>query len=321
MEMVRFVNSGTEAVMSAIRLARAYTRKNKIVKFAGCYHGHSDFLLAQAGSGVATLSLPGSAGVPDATVADTLIAPYNDIEFIEQLFETWHGQIAAIIVEPVPGNMGVVLPENDFLRQLRDITYKNESLLIMDEVMSGFRQRFGGAQHYFGVEGDITCLGKIIGGGLPVGAYGGKREIMSMVAPLGPVYQAGTLSGNPLAMAAGVAMLTYLKENDVYTKVNSYTSRLGSELENIASKHKVPLQVPVFGSMFTPFLSAGKITDYECAKKSDTERFAKLFWKLLENGIFPPPSQFEAWFVSAAMGDEELQKTIEAFDRAFSGLT
>jgi glutamate-1-semialdehyde 2,1-aminomutase len=316
-ELVRFVNSGTEAVMSAIRLARAYTGKFKIIKFAGCYHGHSDFLLAQAGSGLATLSLPGSAGVPENTVADTIIAPFNDIEYVENLFEIWSGQIAAVIIEPVPGNMGVVLPENNFLRQLRDLTYKNESLLIMDEVMSGFRQHFGGAQQYFGVEGDLTCLGKIIGGGLPVGAYGGRRDIMSLIAPLGPVYQAGTLSGNPLSMAAGIAALTYLKENDVYTRINSYTTRLAAGLISLAEEINLPLQLSVFGSMFTPFLNKEKVIDYTTAKKSDTVKFAAMFWKLLENGVFPPPSQFEAWFVSSSMDDEDLQMTLRAFEKAF----
>lgn len=314
MQLLRFVNSGTEAVMSAIRLARGYTKKNKIIKFAGCYHGHSDYLLAQAGSGLATLSLPGSAGVPKNSVEDTLIASYNDIEHVSDLFTEFEGEIAAVIVEPVPGNMGVILPQNNFLRQLRELCYKNEALLITDEVMSGFRERFGGAQHAFDIEGDITCLGKIIGGGLPVGAYGGKKEIMEMVAPLGPVYQAGTLSGNPLAMTAGIEMLKILKEGTVYKHINQYTTQLSQEIINMGQKHSFPLSVNHFGSMFTPFLTDGNVNDYKTACNADTKKFGTFFWKLLENGVYPPPSQFEAWFVSNAMGEKELEKTVKAFD-------
>jgi glutamate-1-semialdehyde 2,1-aminomutase len=319
MEKMRFVNSGTEAVMSAIRLARAFTGKNKIIKFAGCYHGHSDFLLAQAGSGMLTLSLPGSAGVPEGTVKDTLIASYNNMESVRALFEQNKGQIAAILVEPVPGNMGVVLPENDFLQQLRDITIENASLLIFDEVMSGFRQNFGGAQKYFDVRPDITCLGKVIGGGLPVGAYGASAEIMGMVAPLGPMYQAGTLSGNPLAMAAGIHTLRKLKAYD-YGQLNGRTQELAKGISGIAAAKGIDLQIPVFGSMLTPFFNKEKITDYASALKSDTQKFGKFFWNLIQNGIYPPPSQFEAWFVSTVHVEAEIEATLKAFDKALSEL-
>jgi glutamate-1-semialdehyde 2,1-aminomutase len=263
--------------------------------------------------------MPGSAGVPESIVSDTLIAPYNNIEVVEELFEANQGSIAGIIIEPVPGNMGVVLPERNFLKQLRDLCYKNEALLIMDEVMSGFRERFGGAQHYYEVEGDITCLGKIIGGGLPVGAYGGKREIMEMVAPIGPVYQAGTLSGNPLAMASGIAMLTNLKNNNnLYSRINNYTNKLAETIQNIAANKGIPIQVNFFGSMMTPFFTSQKIKDYDSAKASDDKVYAKVFWRLLESGIYPPPSQFEAWFISAAMNEANFEFTANAFEKALS---
>ena len=316
-EKVRFVNSGTEAVMSAIRLSRAFTSRNKIVKFSGCYHGHSDFLLAQAGSGLLTLSLPGSAGVPESTVSDTLIANYNDIDSLANLFEKNKGEIAAVIIEPVPGNMGVVLPEDDFLKKVRELSTEHGALLIFDEVMTGFRQNFGGAQKYYGINPDITCLGKIIGGGLPVGAYGARKEIMDMVAPLGPVYQAGTLSGNPIAMAAGIAMLTELKDKELYKRLNANTARLADGINSLAKSKGMDIYVSVFGSMITPFFNKHKVKDYASALESDTRRFAKFFWCLIQNGIYPPPSQFEAWFVSASHGEEEIEKTLQAFANAF----
>ncbi len=315
-EKVRFVNSGTEAVMSAVRLARAFTKKNKIIKFAGCYHGHSDFLLAAAGSGMLTLSLPGSAGVPETVVADTIIVPYNDINAVAQAFDKYKNEIAAVLVEPVPGNMGLVLPENDFLQKLRGLTTSSDILLIFDEVMSGFRQCFGGAQAYFKINPDITCLGKIIGGGMPVGAYGARAEIMDMVAPLGPVYQAGTLSGNPIAMAAGIATLQLLKDKNIYKHINSITALLADGIRNIAQENHINIQVAVFGSMITPFFNDHKVTDYVTALKSDTEKFARFFWTLIHNGIYPPPSQFETWFVSAKHTETEVEMTLKAFQLA-----
>jgi len=316
MDKVRFVNSGTEAVMSAVRLARAFTKRNKIIKFAGCYHGHSDFLLAAAGSGMLTLSLPGSAGVPENVVADTIIVPYNDIQAVAKAFDKYKDEIAAVLVEPVPGNMGLVLPENDFLRKLRDLTSNNNILLIFDEVMSGFRQCFGGAQAFYQIHPDITCLGKIIGGGMPVGAYGARAEIMDMVAPLGPVYQAGTLSGNPIAMAAGTATLNLLKDKNIYKQINSITALLADGIRNIAQENHINIQVAVFGSMITPFFNDHKVTDYASALKSDTEKFARFFWTLIHNGIYPPPSQFETWFVSASHTEVEVHKTLDAFQKA-----
>ena len=316
MDKVRFVNSGTEAVMSAVRLARAFTKRNKIIKFAGCYHGHSDFLLAAAGSGMLTLSLPGSAGVPENVVADTIIVPYNDIQAVAKALDKYKDEIAAVLVEPVPGNMGLVLPENDFLRKLRDLTSNNNILLIFDEVMSGFRQCFGGAQAFYQIHPDITCLGKIIGGGMPVGAYGARAEIMDMVAPLGPVYQAGTLSGNPIAMAAGIATLNLLKDKNIYKQINSITALLADGIRNIAQENHINIQVAVFGSMITPFFNDHKVTDYASALKSDTEKFARFFWTLIHNGIYPPPSQFETWFVSASHTEVEVHKTLDAFQKA-----
>jgi len=315
-DKVRFVNSGTEAVMSAIRLARAFAKKNKIIKFAGCYHGHSDFLLAQAGSGMLTLSLPGSAGVPESVVADTIIVPYNDIEAVAEAFEKYKGQIAAVLIEPVPGNMGLVLPEKDFLQKLRELTASENILLICDEVMSGFRQSFGGAQHYYDIKPDITCLGKIIGGGMPVGAYGARAEIMDMVAPLGPVYQAGTLSGNPIAMAAGIATLTKLKDKNIYKHINNLTGQLAEGMRRIANENHVNMQISVFGSMITPFFNDHRVTDYTIALKSDTEKFAQFFWTMIHNGIYPPPSQFETWFVSATHTEKEINLTLKAFEKA-----
>jgi glutamate-1-semialdehyde 2,1-aminomutase len=315
-EKVRFVNSGTEAVMSAVRLARAFSGRNKIIKFAGCYHGHSDFLLAAAGSGLLTLSLPASAGVPEEAVKDTIIAPYNDINAVAELLETYKDDIAAVLIEPVPGNMGLVLPEHDFLLKLRDITTAHKTLLIFDEVMSGFRQCFGGAQHYYKIVPDITCLGKIIGGGMPVGAYGARAEIMDMVAPLGPVYQAGTLSGNPIAMAAGIATLTKLKNPDIYKHINNMTALLANGIRKIANENGVSIRVASFGSMITPFFNSEKVTDYTSAIKSDTEKFARFFWTLIHNGIYPPPSQFETWFVSVKHNEAEVDQTLRAFEKA-----
>ncbi len=320
MQMLRFVSSGTEATMSALRLARAYTGRGKIVKFEGCYHGHVDALLVKAGSGAATLGVPTSAGVPPASTENTLVAPYNDLEAVQRIFESQPTEIAAVIVEPVAGNMGVVPPEPGFLAGLRQITSAFDALLIFDEVITGFRVAYGGAQTLYHVEPDITCLGKIIGGGLPVGAYGGSRDIMNLVAPLGPVYQAGTLSGNPLATTAGTATLRLLKEPGVYARLEERTASLVAGFRERAVDAGVPLTINRVGSMFTPFFTAGPVSDYSSAQQSNTRRYAAFFHRLLEAGIYPPPSQYEAWFLSGAHTESDISATVEALAGALTGL-
>src|SRR5580693_2518638 len=311
-EMVRFVNSGTEAAMSAVRLARGFTKRDLIVKFEGCYHGHSDGFLSEAGSGLATLGISASPGVPDAFAALTRNVPYNNLEAVENVFEMHPGKIAAAIVEPVAANMGVVPPAPGFLEGLRAITKKEKSLLIFDEVITGFRLAYGGAQSVYKIDPDLTVMGKIIGGGLPVAAYGGKRRIMERVAPLGPVYQAGTLSGNPLAMRAGLATLPKLEAPKFYEDVNRRTQRLAEGVRNALKEAKVPGQVNVAGSLLTLFFCDQPIQNYADAKKSDTARFGKFFQAMLERGIFLPPSQYEALFVSAAHTDADISRTITA---------
>ncbi|HEX6555558.1 MAG TPA: glutamate-1-semialdehyde 2,1-aminomutase [Ktedonobacteraceae bacterium] len=318
-EMVRFVNSGTEATMSALRLARAYTGRHKIIKFSGCYHGHADMLLVQAGSGVATMGLPDSPGVPPEATGNTLIAPYNDIEAVETLFRTYPTEIAAVIVEPVAANMGLVLPQPGFLEQLRSLTKAYGALLIFDEVMTGFRVAFGGMQERVGITPDLTCLGKIIGGGLPVGAYGGRREIMEQVAPLGAMYQAGTLSGNPLAMAAGIAMLTEMRKPGQYEELERKSQMLGDGLERVKNETGVELQFARIGAMFCLYFTAKPVTDYASAKSSNTASFAQYFWNMLARGIYLPPSQFEACFISLALDDEMIEETVESARLALSG--
>ena len=315
MDKVRFVNSGTEAVLSAVRLARAFTGKDKIIKFSGCYHGHQDSLLVAAGSGLATLSLPGSKGVPEGAVKNTLIAEYNNLESVKAHFEK-HNDIAGVIIEPICGNMGVAIPQNGFLVELKKYLESKNALLIADEVMTGFRSKFGGAQELLGITADITCLGKVIGGGFPVGAYGAREEIMQEVAPLGGMYQAGTLSGNPIAMAGGIATLTELKKQNPYNKFEEIGSILEVILLETAKKYNVDLVVNRFGSMLNPFFTNVEVTNFEHAQTSDTEKFAVFFWEMIKNGVFLPPSQFEAWFLSSALSDKDIKKIAEATDKA-----
>ncbi len=317
MEMVRMVSSGTEAAMSAIRAARGYTGRSKIIKFEGCYHGHGDSLLVKAGSGAATFGIPDSLGVPEDLAKHTLTATYNDLESVITLVNQYPDQVACIIVEPVAGNMGVAPPERGFLEGLRKICDENEILLIFDEVITGFRVAYGGAQELYKIKADITCLGKIIGGGLPVGAYGGKKAIMNKVSPLGEVYQAGTLSGNPLAMTAGIATLDLLRSKKSYEELEKKTLYLTENISDRAEEKGIPLTINRATGMFTLFFTGGPVKDYHTAKMSDTERFAQFFVEMMEQGIYLPPSQFEAWFLSLAHTQRDLDKTIEACDSAF----
>jgi glutamate-1-semialdehyde 2,1-aminomutase len=319
-ELVRMVSSGTEAVMSAIRVARGYTGRDKILKFEGCYHGHGDSLLVKAGSGAATFGIPDSLGVPENLAKHTLTAPYNNLESVKALVSQYPGQIACIIVEPIAGNMGVVLPEKEFLEGLRKICDAEGIILLFDEVISGFRVAYGGAQELYHIRADLTCLGKIIGGGLPVGAYGGKRAIMEKVAPLGGVYQAGTLSGNPLAMTAGITTLELLRSRKLYRDLEEKTSDLTEAISRSAEENGIPVSINQATGMFTLFFTEGPVKDYRTAKMSDTRRFAQFFIEMMEQGIYLPPSQFEAWFLSLAHTQKDLERTIEACDTAFKKL-
>jgi glutamate-1-semialdehyde 2,1-aminomutase len=322
MQKIRFVSSGTEATMSAIRLARAYTKRKYIVKFEGCYHGHADALLVKAGSGVATLGIPGSAGVPEEFTQFTLALPFNNLSVVEHAFQKFKHQIACVIVEPVAGNMGCVPAADDYLVGLRMLTERERSVLIFDEVMTGFRVSFGGAQELYNIRPDLTTMGKIIGGGLPVGAYGGPNEIMDLVAPLGPMYQAGTLSGNPLAMAAGCAMLKQLRErkDEIYPRLEKLSGELVEGVAAAAKDAGVALCQNRVGSMFTWFFQKGPVTDWESASKSNTDAFGKFFRSMLESGVYLPPSQYEAAFLGAAHTDDDVQRTITAAKQAFAAL-
>ena len=319
MDKVRFVNSGTEAIISAIRLARAYTKKNKIIKFSGCYHGHMDAMLVAAGSGLATLSLPGSEGVPDEAVKNTLIAEYNSITSVRNHIRK-HKDIAAVIIEPIAGNMGVVRPSDTFIKKLREVTKEHGILLIVDEVMTGFRSKFGGAHELLGIQADIICLGKVVGGGFPVGAYGARNEIMENVAPLGGMYQAGTLSGNPIAMAAGISTLTELKKQNPYEAFNRTAAFLERELLNAAKENGVDLQVNRFGSMINPFFTKEKVVDFKSAQTCNTELYKTFFWRMMENGVFLPPSQFESWFLCTAMSKRDMYKVRAAIKIAMKAV-
>jgi len=318
MELVRFVNSGTEATMSAIRVARGFTGRDVIIKFAGCYHGHVDSLLVKAGSGALTHGHPSSPGVPEGCTKDTLVLEYNDCESVAQVFAKRPAEIAAVILEPVVGNMGLVKPTPEFLKLLRSECDRCGTVLIFDEVMTGFRLAYGGAQEVLGIKPDMTTLGKIIGGGMPVGAYGGKKEILAKVSPLGPVYQAGTLSGNPVAMASGIATLTTLRDTQPYAQLNAYATKLAAGLSDLATKANIPHICPQIGSMWTFFFNPGPVTNLIEASKSDTARFAKFFHALLDRGVYLACSQYEANFVSVMHTEEHLQATLKAAEDAFT---
>ncbi|MCS6998215.1 MAG: glutamate-1-semialdehyde 2,1-aminomutase [Aquificaceae bacterium] len=319
-EMVRFVSSGTEATMSAIRLARGYTGRRYVVKFDGCYHGHGDALLVSAGSGVATLGIPGTPGVPEEVARLTLVVPYNDVEALEEVFRRYGEEIACVIVEPVAGNMGVVLPKEGFLEAIRDITRSYGALVICDEVITNFRLSKGGAQELFDRDPDITCMGKIIGGGMPLGAYGGRREVMEKVAPEGPVYQAGTLSGNPLSMVAGIATLRELFRLNPYEELERLTKKLTSGIGEVLSRKGIAHRINQIASMFTIFFTEKEVYDYQTAKSSDRELFGRFFRLLLKEGVLIPPAQFEAWFLSTAHTEEDIDLALERIERAVASL-
>lgn len=319
-EKIRFVSSGTEATMSAVRLARGFTKRDLILKFEGCYHGHADSFLSQAGSGLATLGIAECPGVPEAFASLTLNVPYNDLEAVQNTFRQHPDTIAAVIVEPIAANMGVVLPEEGFLRGLRDLTRKNGALLIVDEVITGFRLRYGSVQPLFDIEADLTTLGKVIGGGLPVAAYGGRAEIMNCVAPLGPVYQAGTLSGNPLAMRAGIETLKLISQTNIYDRIAQLGSRLARGLKEAAADSKVSVQIGGQGSLSTVFFADQPVRNYRDARRSDTEHYGKYFREMLDRGVFFAPSQFEAAFVSAAHTGEDIDHTIQAARESFQSI-
>jgi len=318
-DKVRFVNSGTEAVISAIRLARAASGKKKIIKFAGCYHGHSDALLVAAGSGLATLGIPSSKGVPEEAVNNTLISNYNDLDSVRKWVDMYPDEIAGIFIEPVAGNMGVIEPKQEFMKGLRKLCDENGILLVIDEVMTGFRKKFGGAQDHFGIAADITCMGKVIGGGMPVGAYAAKAELMDQVSPLGGVYQAGTLSGSPIAMACGLATLKELQNYD-YDRADQLGKRVKAKLEASAEKSGIKIKVNQFGLMVNPFFTDVEVIDFETAQTSDQAMFSKFFWAAAEAGLYIPPSQFEAWFLPIVLTDKEMEEVERRIEKAFDNM-
>lgn len=320
LEKVRFTNSGTEAVMTTIRVARAYTGRNKIIKFAGCYHGHSDLVLVAAGSGPSTLGTPDSAGVPQSIAQDVITVPYNDLDALEQALSHWGHDVAAVLVEPIVGNFGIVLPKDGFLEGINQLAHQHGALVIYDEVITGFRFTYGSAQQITGVEPDLTALGKIIGGGLPIGAYGGKKDIMEQVAPLGPAYQAGTMAGNPLSMAAGLACLDILKDENVYVRMDELGKQLEDGLYQAAKSNGIPITINRLKGALTVFFTDKPVTNYEEAKKSDGEQFAKFFKLMLSKGINLAPSKFEAWFLTTEHTEKEIEKTLEAAEFAFRSM-
>ncbi|MFN0118009.1 MAG: glutamate-1-semialdehyde 2,1-aminomutase [Elusimicrobiota bacterium] len=320
-DLLRFTSSGTEATMSALRLARAFTKRVRIVKFEGGYHGHSDGLLVSAGSGALTFGVPSSAGVPDFLAQNTWVLPYNDVPALENLFQRQGINVAAVIVEPIAGNMGVVKATPEFIRALDVLTKRHHAILIFDEVMTGFRVGWGGAQKLYGIKPDLTCFGKIIGGGLPVGAFGGRKDVMELLAPLGPVYQAGTLSGNPLAMSAGLALLKEIKKTNIYPILEESGKKLEQGLMEAAKKNKVSIQVNRAGSMITPFFTDEKVDSYLSATQASTKKFAAFFHACLEQGIYLPPSQFEAWFLSIAHTPDIMDKALQGFEKAFKRIS
>ncbi|TCP69178.1 glutamate-1-semialdehyde 2,1-aminomutase [Baia soyae] len=318
MEQIRFVNSGTEAVMTTIRLARAYTGRNKILKFAGCYHGHSDLVLVAAGSGPSTLGIPDSAGIPTSIAQEVITVPYNDIPALQEALAKWGDQIAGVLVEPLVGNFGIVPPAPQFLEQVNELVHQAGGLVIYDEVITAFRFQYGGIQNLYGVEPDLTALGKIIGGGLPIGAYGGRREIMDKVAPMGPMYQAGTMAGNPLSISAGIACIRELSKEGTYEKLDEMGARLEEGIRSSASKHGVQITLNRFGGALTVYFTDQEVFDYDTAQTSDSEKFGEFFRLMLEQGIYLAASKYEAWFLTTAHTDQDMLETLQAVDIAFS---
>jgi glutamate-1-semialdehyde 2,1-aminomutase len=321
MEKIRFVNSGTEAVMTTIRVARAYTKKDKIIKFAGCYHGHSDLVLVAAGSGPATLGIPDSAGIPQSIAKEVITVPFNDIEAYKEAIEKWGSEVAAVLVEPIVGNFGIVQPKPGFLKAINDLTHQAGALVIYDEVITAFRFMYGGAQNLLGVEPDMTALGKIIGGGLPIGAYGGKKEIMEQVAPLGPAYQAGTMAGNPASISAGIACLEVLQQYGTYQYIDHLGALLETGIMHLAKKYQIPLSINRLGGALTLYFGVENVTNYEEAEKSDGHMFATFFKGMLQHGINLAPSKYEAWFVTIMHTEADIQSTLEAVEVVFEGIS
>lgn len=316
-EQLRFVNSGTEAVMTTIRLARAYTKRDKILKFAGCYHGHADLVLVAAGSGPSTLGIPDSAGIPESIAKEVITIPYNDIQALEEAFKKWGDQLAAVLVEPLVGNFGIVPPKDGFLQRIQELAHQHQTLVIYDEVITAFRFHYGGVQTLFDVQPDLTALGKIIGGGLPIGAYGGRKEIMKLVAPEGPMYQAGTMAGNPLSIAAGMACLKILQQPNTYKRLEQMAQQLTDQIERLAKKYEIAITMNRFGGAFSVYFTDQPVTNYADAQASDSEMFAQFFQALLKEGVYIAPSKYEAWFLTTAHQDEDIAYTIRAVEKAF----